>query len=169
MPKPFRMIVIIGACVIAGVVSASATLANPAAEGEIRNRSAAWLKAYNAGDADAVLAFFAEDAVVMPPGAAALRDSAAIRGFVLKGIAGAKARKTTLSLGAGDEVDAADNLAWHSGPYALLDQAGTAIDTGKYLEVWRKTDGNWQMIRRIWNSDRPAPAATGAAPADTAK
>jgi ketosteroid isomerase-like protein len=156
-----KNVVIIGACMVSLVASASAAPAtgNAAALAAIRNRSAAWVKAYNAGDADAALAFFAEDAVVMPPGAPALRDSAAIRQFVLKGIAGAKAKAIMLTLGSADDMGAAGSLAWHSGPYAILDQSGAAIDTGKYLETWRKTGGNWRMIRRIWNSDGQGAAA----------
>jgi ketosteroid isomerase-like protein len=160
-PMQFMKRLIIGACVVSLVASASAAPANgnAAAVAAIRNNSAAWVKAYNAGDAEAVLGFFAEDAVVMPPGAPTLRDNAAIRQFVLRGIAGAKAKTITLTLGSADDLGAAGNLAWHSGPFAILDKSGAAIDTGKYLETWRKIGGNWRMIRRIWNSDGQGAAA----------
>ena len=165
--------VIIGVCVVSLVAGASAAPANgsAAAVAAVRNSSASWAKAYNAGDADAVLVFFAEDAVVMPPGAPALRDHAAIRQFVLKGIAGAKTKMTTLTLGSTDELGAAGNVAWHSGPYAILDKSGTAIGTGNYLEIWRHAGGKWRMIRRIWNSDGQGAAAVApvAAPAPAGK
>ena len=127
----------------------------------IRANSAAFLKAYNAGDADAVLTHFEEGAVVMPPGALTLRGRAEIRPFVEKGIAGAKASGVVLALGSGDEVGVSGDLGWHSGPFTAS-KSGTTIDNGKYLETWHKSGGQWRMIRRIWNSDKPAPAAPAA-------
>jgi ketosteroid isomerase-like protein len=124
----------------------------------IRAGSTAFLKAYNAGDADAVLTHFDDSAVVMPPGTLTVRGRAEIRRFVEKGIAGAKTSGITLALGGGDEVGVSGDLGWHSGPYSVS-KAGTTIDTGKYLETWQQAGGQWRMIRRIWNSNTPAPAA----------
>ena len=134
-----------------------------AAAAAIRSSSAAFLKAYNAGDADAVLTHFEDGAVVMPPGALTLRGRAEIRQFVEKGIAGAKANGITLALDGTDDIGVSGNLAWHSGPFAVT-KAGSTIDTGKYLETWHKTGGKWRMIRRIWNSNTP-PAAVAPVPA----
>ena len=140
----------------------AAPLAAAAGDGRaataIRTGSAAFLNAYNAGDADAVLTHFEEGAVVMPPGALTVRGRAEIRPFVEKGIAGAKANGITLALGSGDDVGVSGNLAWHSGPFSVTNKSGTTVDTGKYLETWRKAGGQWRMIRRIWNSNTPAPA-----------
>jgi ketosteroid isomerase-like protein len=138
---------------------------NSAAVAAIRANSAAFLKAYNSGDADAVLTHFEESAVAMPPGALTVRGRAEIRQFVEKGIAGAKANGITLALGSEDEVGVSGDLGWHSGPFTAS-KSGTIIDTGKYLETWHKSGGQWRMIRRIWNSNTAAPAAAPvAAPA----
>lgn len=136
---------------------------NPEAAAAIRAGSAAFLKAYNAGDVDAVLTHFEDGAVAMPPNAPPVRGRAAIRGFVEKGIAGAKANGISIALGSTDEVGVSGDLAWHSGPYSIS-KHGTPIDAGKYLETWHKSDGKWRMIRRIWNSNMPAPG-TASAPA----
>ena len=74
-----------------------------------------------------------------------------------KGIAGAKANGIALALADGSDVGTSGDLGWHSGAYTVS-RAGVAIDNGKYLETWRKSGGKWKMIRRIWNSDRPAAA-----------
>lgn len=132
-----------------------------AAAAAIRAHSAALLKAYNAGDADAVMAQFDATAVVMPPGVAPLRGTAEIRTFVEKDIANWTANRITLALGSGDEVGASDDVAWHSGPYSLS-KDGTTIDSGKYLEAWRKSGGHWRLVRRMWNSNEPPPATTPA-------
>ena len=126
-------------------------------EAAIRAGSAAFLAAYNGGDADTVVKQFADTAVVMPPNMPPLRGRDEIRQFVEKGIAGAKANGITLALAPGSDVGVSGDLGWHSGAY-VASKAGAAIDNGKYLETWHKSAGQWRMIRRIWNSDR-APAA----------
>src|SRR5262245_23232554 len=123
----------------------------------IRANSAAFAAAYNKGEVDAVLKHFADTAVVMPPNMPALRSRDEIRQFVETGMARAKASGLTLTLAAGGDVGTSGDLAFHSGAYSAS-SGGAVVDTGKYLETWRKSGGQWRMIRRIWNSDR-APAA----------
>ena len=129
----------------------------------IRGGTEAWVKAYNAGNADAVVALYAEDAVVMPPGAPLVRGHAALRQFFVKDIAGAQAAGVAFGFGAVNEVGVSGDLAWHSGTYVVKDKSGATVDTGKYLETWRKSGGKWRIIRDMWNSDGPAPAAAPAA------
>jgi ketosteroid isomerase-like protein len=144
----------------------AAPLAAAAGDGRaataIRSGSAAFLKAYNAGDADAVLTHFEEGAVVMPPGALTVRGRAEIRQFVEKSIAGAKANGITLALGSGDDVGVSGDLGWHAGPFSVTKRSGAMIDTGTYLETWHKSGGHWRMIRRIWNSNAPTAATAPA-------
>ena len=47
----------------------NAATAAGADEAAIRAQSTNWAKAYNGGDAKAVTALYAEDAIVLPPGA----------------------------------------------------------------------------------------------------
>jgi|KBSSwiStaDraftv2_1062776.scaffolds.fasta_scaffold942492_2 ketosteroid isomerase-like protein len=131
-------------------------------EAAIRASSAAFLAAYNAGDANAVLTHFEDTAVVMPPNLPPLRGKAEIRLFVDRGIANAKAVGITLALAGGSEVGVSDKLAWHSGAYSAS-KAGAAIDDGKYLETWHKSGGTWRMIRRAWSSNHPPAAPAPAA------
>ncbi len=130
----------------------------------LRANTAAWAKAYNAGNADAVVALYADDAVIMPPGAPLARGHAAIKQYLVKDIASAQAAGVTLVMSAGDEAGTTGNLAWHSGTYSVTDKAGKTVDTGKYMDVSRKTGGKWHIIRDIWNSDTP-PAPPAPAPA----
>ena len=97
---------------------------------------------------------FAETAVVMPPNMPSLRGRDEIRQFVEPGIARAKANGVTLALAAGSDVGVSGDLAFHSGAFTAS-SGGAVIDSGKYLETWRKSGGQWRMIRRMWNSDRP--------------
>ena len=134
----------------------------------VRAGTAAWVKAYNAGDADAIVPLYADNAVVMPPGAAPLRGRAAIKQFLVKDIASAQAAGVALVLNSGDEVGTSGDLAWHSGTYKVNDKSGATVDTGKYLEVSRKVAGKWHIIRDAWNSDTPPAPAPAPAPAQAA-
>ena len=115
-----------------------------------------WFDHYNAGDADGVAALYAEDGVVMAPGAPAVVGRAAIRDFIASDIENSKAAGLAFK---GDEVtDGAveGDMAWIKGSFSLSDSSGTTVDTGKYLTVYRRTNGQWQIIRDMWNSDASA-------------
>ena len=157
--KLLNGLALLAAVLIASAGIAPAALAADDAAATIRANTAAWIKAYNAGNADAVVSLYADDAVVMPPGAPLARGHAAIKQFLVKDIAGAQAAGVALVLTGKDNVGTSGDLAWHSGTYAVTDKAGKTIDTGKYMDVSRKTSGKWHMIRDIWNSDTPPPAA----------
>ncbi|MGB5132291.1 MAG: DUF4440 domain-containing protein [Steroidobacteraceae bacterium] len=125
-----------------------------------------WIAAYNAGDADTIAAKYSDNAVVMAPGAPAAVGRDAIREFIAKDSANAKAAGITLVVSDGDEVGVSGDLAWHSGAYTVNDASGAVVDSGNYLEVQQNMDGKWVIIRDIWNSDRPPAAAP--APAEEA-
>ena len=133
----------------------------------IRAGTETWVKLFNSGNAAAMVALYAEDAVVMPPGAPQARGHAAIKPLLQKEVAGAKASGVTFALGSENEVGVSGDLAWHSGTYLVKNKAGATVDTGKYVETWRKAGGKWRIIRDIWNSDGPA-AAAAPAPAPAA-
>jgi ketosteroid isomerase-like protein len=127
-------------------------------EAAIRAGTVLWTDAYNAGEVEKVVALYAEDAVVMPPNAPALNGRAAIRDFLTQDIAGAKAAGLTAKDGVGD-VGISGDLAWHAGTSSVVDATGKTVETGKFIEVWRRTNGKWLIVRDIWNDDAPpAPA-----------
>jgi uncharacterized protein (TIGR02246 family) len=130
----------------------------------IRAGTEAWIKAHNAGNADAIVAMYAEDAVVMPPGAPVTRGRAAIKQFIVKDIAEARTAGVTLVLAKESDVAVKGDSAWHAGTYTVKDKAGATVDSGGYMEIWRKAGGKWLIVRDIWNSSTP-PAAPPAAPA----
>ena len=122
----------------------------------------AWGDAYNTGTAESaakIVAMYTDDAVMMPPDAPAAAGHDAMFAFLPKDMAGAHAAGVSLRMDAGDEAGATGNLGWHSGAYSVVDKDGKAVATGKYVEVWQKQgDGQWLMIRDIWNNDAPAAA-----------
>jgi len=129
-------------------------------EETMRQGTQAWIAAYSKGDIDALLALYAEDAIVMPPGVPAAAKGEALRAFFTTDIA--TSAGTTFEMG-DSTTGVSGNLGWHSGTFAVKDTAGNTVGTGKYMEVWRKQDGKWLILRDMWNLD--APPASMAAPA----
>jgi len=126
-------------------------------EGVLHLGTKAWVNAYNAGDADKIVALYADDGVVMPPDALLVTGHEALRKYLVADIASSKAGGVSFALGE-ESTGIAGNLGWHSGTFKVNGSGGATVGTGKYLEVWRKTDGKWLMIRDIWNNDAPAAA-----------
>jgi uncharacterized protein (TIGR02246 family) len=126
-------------------------------EAAIKAINPVWFKSYNAGQVDSIVALYAEDAVMNPPGAPAAKGSAAIREFLTKAIAAASGY--TLQGGGTTDVDVSGDIGWESGTFTVIDKSGTTVDTGKYLTVCARKDGKWVIVRDIWNSDAPMQTA----------
>ena len=120
-----------------------------------------WFTKYNGGDADGVAALYADDGVVLAPGAPMAVGRAAIRDFIAADIATSKAAGVTLKGDEVKDVGVAGETAWITGAFSAADASGATVDKGKYLAVYRRANGKWLIIRDIWNSDMP-PAAAGA-------
>ena len=130
----------------------------------IQEINKAWGANYNAGDADGIANLYAEDAVVMPPGATALNGRDAIREFIANDIAATKAAGLTMNIAEAGSVGFSGDIAYQNGTFTVTDASGATIDAGKYLSVFQKKDGEWHLIRDTWNSDNP-PAAPAEEPA----
>jgi uncharacterized protein (TIGR02246 family) len=133
-------------------------------EAAIRAQTTSWQKAYNGGKANAVAALYAEDAVLLPPGAPGVKGKAAILAFMTKDMAGSKAAGAVFVVDPKTDVGVSGAMGWESGVYKVTVK-GAVVDTGKFLSVSRKKDGKWLYIRDTWNADgAPPPAAPAAAP-----
>ena len=155
----------IGVVVLMGSFTGSAHAASPASADEtaIRAQSTNWEKAYNGGDAKGVAALYAEDAVLLPPGASGVTGRAGILKFFTRDIAGSKASGAVFVLSPKTDVGVSGNTGWESGTYQVMVK-GAVVETGKFLSVSRKKDGKWLYLRDTWNADAPlAPAAPPAA------
>lgn len=130
------------------------------AERTLRDLDAQWSKAAAAKDIEQTIAYYSDEAIVLPPNAAsaatketirnAWKDMLASPGFVITW------QPTRVQLAKSGE------MGWVSGTYELTmnDASGKPInDRGKYLEVWEKqTDGKWKCRADMWNSDLAASA-----------
>jgi uncharacterized protein (TIGR02246 family) len=149
---------------VLGTLLASGCAAQPPAavdttadETALKAITQTWLKSYNAGDADTIVALYADDAVLMPPHAPVARGRAAIREFIAKDSAGAKSAGVMLVPGA-ETVGVNGDWGWNSGAYTVQDGSGKTLDSGSYLSVSHKVDGRWLYVRDTYNSDQPLPS-----------
>ena len=145
---------------IAGVAHAAAS----ADETALRAQTLSWEKAYNGGDAKAVTAQYADDALLLPPGAPGASGRAAILAYFTKDIAGSKAAGAVFVINPKTDVGVSGDMGWESGTDKVTVK-GAMVETGKFLSVSRKKDGKWLYIRDTWNADAPPAAAAPPAPA----
>ena len=164
-----------GLLLLAGYTAAAFALEASKEEAAIRAINPIWVKAYNAGDAKAISGLYAEQAVLLPPGAPAAKGKAAIQAYFAKDTAESAKAGVTFSLDpkVKSNVGISGDLGWESGTYAVNAKSGASVEIGKYLTVYNKSGGKWLIIRDTWNSDAPpapaSPAPASSAPATPAK
>lgn len=157
---------VVGFVAMAGSMAGFAYAASPksADEAAIRAQTTSWEKAYNGGDAKGVAALYAEDALLLPPGASAVSGRAAILEYFTKDIVGSKAAGAVFVLNPKTDVGVSGAMGWESGTYKVTVK-GAVVETGKFLSVSRKIGGKWLYFRDTWNADAPpAPAVPPAPP-----
>jgi ketosteroid isomerase-like protein len=87
----------------------------------------------------------------MPEGSDAIKGRAAIQKFMQGVIDSGVASVSLTTL----EKFGSGSTATEVGVYEMHDKAGKAVDHGKYLVLWRKVNGAWQLHRDIFNSSVP--------------
>jgi uncharacterized protein (TIGR02246 family) len=112
-----------------------------------------WSHAAEARNVDALVSYYADDAVIYPPESPKVQGREAIR----KVWAGFLAQPTDKIAWKAVTAGVDGNTGWTAGSYA---DASTGPDgkivpsTGKYLCIWHKgTDGKWKVVHDMWNTD----------------
>jgi uncharacterized protein (TIGR02246 family) len=144
-------------CILLLLVGCAPKQADTRAEDEaaIRAINPTWFKMYNAGDANGVAALYAYDAIVFAPGAAAAHGQSAIREYFTKEIASMTSAGMTLVSGPPATVHVSGDVGWEAGTFSVKDKAGANVDAGKYVTVFGRKNGTWQIVADTWNSDAP--------------
>jgi uncharacterized protein (TIGR02246 family) len=126
------------------------------AENAIRRADADFAANARAGNAATLVDnFYAPDAVVMAPNYPALRGRDAIRtfwtGFLATGAIDVALTSTNVTQPSSD-------VAIETGRYdlSIRPASGQAVkDAGKYIVIWKKSNGRWWASEDIFNSDMP--------------
>ena len=112
-----------------------------------RDASAKFTAALGSGDAATAGAFFAEDAVALPPGRGPLNGKAEIQRFLNNMIRSVKELKYV-----SEEVKSIDDAtARDVGTFSFKMQNNDV--NGKYLLIWTKAGGDWKIAADMWNRD----------------
>ena len=120
-------------------------------ERAIRALSDAFVRHFNAGDADQLVqAVYSDDARLLPPNhpmvSGRSQISEAFRQFLGAGFGGMTIDTSEI------EVASAGDLAYAIGTYSL---ERPAPDRGKFVEIYRRqSDGSWRCIADMFSSDR---------------
>jgi len=107
-----------------------------------------WTKAFNARDADALLALTTEDVVLMDPSLSAVNGKTAARRAVSQAFGRAMGRVTSAT----KEIVIAGDVAWR---ICALKHEPANIDLlsrGQSLEIWKRTDDGWKIHRQMSSS-----------------
>jgi len=122
----------------------------------LREKTAAFVKAFNAKDVPQVLDVYTENSVFMPPNQPIIRGKDALKRFYEDLIkSGASGLKIDVA-----EVSGHGPLAYQSGTYEMdvkPSNGPSDHDRGKYLFIARKLNGQWRYEYMVWNSDLPPP------------
>lgn len=118
-----------------------------------------WQMHYNAGDVEALAGLYAEDASIMPPNAAETTGreslSATAQGYIDAGA-------VRIDLPGFTDAAMEGDVAWASSDYTFYDSEGNLVDEGKSLVAYERIDGEWRIVRHMWNSDLPPMQASDA-------
>jgi uncharacterized protein (TIGR02246 family) len=138
------ILLLLGGCLIA-------TGALAQSKPEMQKMADDWAAAFNKGDAAKVASFYKSDATVFPPGADMIHGRQNIEQFW---------KKATDGLGDGrfevTNVEALGSNAAREQGYAWFKTKGDNPQEihGKYVVVWQKVDGKWEIESDIWNLNK---------------
>jgi ketosteroid isomerase-like protein len=123
---------------------------------QLLRRDAEWATlSSNGQEVDRILAFWADDAVVYPPGMHALKGKSALRAYVQGALATPGFHITWTTSDASLSPDGqlayllSTNAVTMPGPDGQL-----VTQRGRAVTIWRRgPDGNWLCAIDIWNSE----------------
>jgi len=117
---------------------------------KIDERAAAWRKAFDDRDHGRLASIYGDDGMLLPPNAEVIQGTEAIATF-WKGMmdVGASIQLTN------QETQADGKLGYRLGFFKVFATDGAMLDQGKYVEIWKRDDDQWWLIRDIWNSSMP--------------
>ena len=130
---------------LAVLLSVLTACGDATARTEIESVSRVWEASLLAGQpAEAVSEVFTKDALRLPAGEEAVKGQPAI----IEALAGS-ARLTEARFMI-EDLEVEGNLAFANGTYRVRAEGGEEL-TGKFLEVWKKSNRGWQIHRVMWD------------------
>ncbi len=113
-----------------------------------------WSALIAAKDVEGIVNIYAEDGMILAPGAPIVSGTDGIREF-WTGLLGAPGMQGVLTP-VEAHVAASQDLGYDRGTYVLTldgENGEPVVETGKYVIVWKKVDGQWKAATDTFNSD----------------
>ena len=109
-------------------------------------------KAMSDASPEDVLAVYTSNGSIMPPNSPIITGGEQIKAFWKGGMEMgiANAELTTVELD--DHGDTVNEV----GKFKLSAKDGSTIDTGKFIVIWKKENGEWLWHHDIWSSENAA-------------
>jgi ketosteroid isomerase-like protein len=122
-------------------------LANESADrAAIEAAAQAWIKAFNARDADTLVALTTEDVVLLDATLAPVSGHKAAHGVLQRAVGASTSLVTTAT----KEIVIAGDVAWRIGAFTHKPPPnGFAPGHGQSLEIWKRVNGQWKMHRQM--------------------
>ena len=158
-PFPLRF----GAFAAALLLAACGTAADQSAEKEkLMQTSRDWSRAAAAGNVDAILNYWTDDAIVIPPGAPELRGRAALRSNLEQSMKMPGFHIEWEPLEASLSADGSMGYLIERTRMRMNGPDGSPVEQSfRGVTIWRKQkDGSWKNV--VDMSNAPPPAAAGA-------
>jgi uncharacterized protein (TIGR02246 family) len=110
-----------------------------------------YTRAYNAGQLDKILDFFAEDAITLSPDQPPVRGREALRRYYQEGFKREINRDLVL---VSIRVETSGDLLYDAGRWENslpMPEGGTKKFSGYYLSVYKKIQGQWKIVANTFN------------------
>ncbi|WKY14770.1 hypothetical protein Q1695_000361 [Nippostrongylus brasiliensis] len=112
---------------------------------EIKTRQQAFMKSFNAGDPKGAAAVYDPDGYFMPNGRHPVKGRAGIEEYFKEDMADGVQTAQIIT----EEVNGSGDWAFERGSYHLDGTRGR--ESGAYLQVWKKVDGEWLIHNDCFN------------------
>jgi ketosteroid isomerase-like protein len=124
----------------------------------IQNNEDLWTVALQKGDAEKIVSFYATEAVSMRPNQPIYIGINAVRNGIESMLADTTLLFNTYA-GKVDviEVSSAGDMAYSYGHDEIMVKTkdGLVKDEGKWIDIWKKVDGQWKVVVSSGNSNKP--------------
>jgi len=109
-----------------------------------------YMQAFNERDATTIAGLSSPDGALLPPDGKAVIGRDAIFNYWTDVLSDASSRVELVDV----ETVVEGDLGYKAGRFVLVDaESGTATDTGKYIQIWKRSQmGYWELHRDMWNS-----------------
>lgn len=108
----------------------------------------AWIKAFNARDAEALVALTTEDVVLLDADVPPISGRKAARAAWQQALGAAQGQVASAT----KEIVITGDVAWRIGAFAHKLPNGDAASRGQSLEIWKRMNGQWKIQRQMSSS-----------------